>query len=522
MPEQDAEILPYPHHALPVELAGEISDILSTHGIGGAGLKPRACYQSLPSSPPGRRAGLEDIFLFSRGTDQCGKDADAPAESVPATGDVDGLLLVCFSLSIHVPPWLGTPDDATAHARMRATARNIVDSLNGRWVARGRIADARRENTPEYSRCLIHFAPNIEIEGEETANGPFAGVLVHEVTEASPVSCLIQLSRAAFPTTRWKTEDGEAELGTGSDFELDVPLSARAKLTVQNLKTRIDQYHRCNALLLSERISRIREIRTGARAFLELGGEVCEDWAVDTALSPGEYPAEKQEIEAKIQYCREARDGELAERLEHLNDLRACCVRYRPGDTLKRGWRASRFTLDIDSALIAYEDLPPTSYRERIGALGALQSQCEDFIARARQRNRFWHRHLHRLVPDVEVLALRARSTRGEIALSHGIAHLIEAIDAKTEELELLRATRALAARANAVKSNLEAQRNSLVLLVEYGDAEEPADALACALREHLPALFGIERTVDAIQAEDLLPLVRRVLVADAGVMPLV
>ena len=66
MSGQEAEILPYHHPALPVDLANEISDILSVYGLGDVAMEPQATYQSLPSSPPSRRAGLEDVYLFSR------------------------------------------------------------------------------------------------------------------------------------------------------------------------------------------------------------------------------------------------------------------------------------------------------------------------------------------------------------------------------------------------------------------------------------------------------------------------
>lgn len=517
MSGQEAEILPYHHPALPVDLANEISDILSVYGLGDVAMEPQATYQSLPSSPPSRRAGLEDVYLFSR----VGK-VDVTPGPVPQASDFDALLLVSIALSIHVPPWLGGPDEAAEQARLRATARNIVDTLNGRWVASGKTAGTEPEGTSEFSRCLVHFRLTIVIEGREASDGPFAGPIVPETSEAGPVACVIYLSRAAAPRTGWKTDAGHAELGTGSDFALDVPLDARSRITIQNLKSRIDQYHACDALQLSERMARIREIRTGALAFLELEGEIGESWALDTALPSGEYPAEKEEIEEGIQCCREAREGDLAKRLELLENLRACCMCYRASDMLKRGWRASPFTVEIDSALIAYEDLPPTSHRERIGALEVLQSQCAGFNARALSRNRYFYRHLHRLVPEVEALVFRAKKARGEIALYHGIARLIEAIDLKMEELGVLLATRALATRATAVKRDLEAQMNSVVLVVEYGDEDDPVDTLDCVLREHLPALFGIEKAVEDIVADDLLPLVRRVLPVGSEIMPLI
>lgn len=513
--------MPYHQPALPAELANAISDILSTHGLGDVDVAPQATYQSLPFSPPSRRAGLEDVYLFSPSADQIGERSLSPGPVRPV-GDFDALLLVSIALTIHVPPWLGGPDEAAEQARIRATARSIVDTLNGRWLARGETADSGPGGRTAFSRGLIHFRPVIGIEGREASDGPFARPIATESAEGGPVACVIQLSRAAVPGSGWKTDRSHADLGTGSDFDVAVPAGARSKITIQNLKDRIDQYHACDALRLSERLSRIREIRTGARAFQELEGEIGEDWTRDTVLSNEKYPAEKDEIEEGIRYCREARDGDLAMRLELLENLRACCVRYRASDMLKRGWRASPFTEDIDSALIAYEDLPSTSYRERIGALAVLQSQCADFVTRAQRRNRYFYRHLHRLVPEVEALALRAKKARGEIALCHGIARLIEAVDLKMEELGVLRATRALAARATMVKRDIEAQMNSVVLLVEYADQDDPAIALDCALRQHLPALFGIEKTVDIVDAEDLVPLVRRVLPMDAGVMPLI
>ena len=509
--------MPYHHPGLPVDLAKELPDILSAYGLGGVAPEPRATYQALPSSPPSRRAGLEDVYLLSR----IGK-VDVVPGSVPQARDFDALLLVSIALSIHVPLWIDGPDDTAEQARLRATARNIVDLLNGRWVASGKTAGAETERTPALSRCLIHFVPNISIEGGDASYGPFAAPIVPDSTETGPVACVIQLSRAAVPRTGWKTDRGHAELGTGSDFALAVPLGARSRITIQNLKSRIDQYHACDTLQLSERMARIREIRTGARAFRELEGEIGESWALDTALSNGEYPLEKHEIEQGIRYCREARDGDLEMRMELLENLRACCMRYRASDMLKRGWRASPFTVDIDSALVAYEDLPPAAWQDRIDALGLLQLRCADFVTRARQRNRYWYRHLHRLVPEVEALALRARKTQGEIALSRGITRLIEAIDAKADELGVLRATRALAARATEIKRDIEAQMNSVVLLVEYGDEDDPVDTLDCALRQHLPALFGIEKGVEDIVADDLLPLVRRVLPVDSRLMPLI
>lgn len=508
--------MPYHHPGLPADLTKELPHILSAYGLGDVAMELQATYQALPSSPPNRRAGLEDVYLFSR----VGKGAVTPG-SVPRASDFDALLLVSIALSIHVPPWLGGPDEAAEQARLRATARNIVDMLNDRWIASGKTAGAEPEGTLEFSRCPVHFRLVVVIEGREACDGPFAGPIVSESSEAGPVAGVIQLSRAAVPRTGWKSDAGHAELGTGSDFALDVPLDARSRITIQNLKSRIDQYHACGALQLSERMARIQEIRTGARAFLELEGEIGERWALDTAVPSGEYPAEKEEIEEGIRCCREAREGDLATRLEFLENLRACCMRYRASDMLKRGWRASPFTMDIDSALIAYEDLLPSSHRERIGALEVLQSRCAEFIARALPRNRYLYRHLHRLVPEVEALALRAKKARGEIALCHGIARLIEAIDLKVEDLGVLLTARALAARATAVKRDLEAQMNSVVLEVEYGDEDDPADTLSCALRKHLPALFGIEKGVEDIVADDLLPLVRRVLPMDAGVMPL-
>jgi hypothetical protein len=368
---------------------------------------------------------------------------------------------------------------------------------------------------------LIHFRVSLSIAGFEAANGPFAGPLIPEFSDAGAVACVIQLSRAAVPRTCWKSDVGQATLGSGSAFELDVPASARSKVTIQNLKSRIDQYHACDGLQLSERLARIREIRTGARAFLELESEIGEDWAQHTALAHGEYPEEKRDIEEAIRVCREARDGELSERLERLEQLRARCTQYRASDVLKRGWRASPFTVEIDAALVAYEDLPPALWRERIDALEMLQSRCAEFTGRVRQRNRFWHRHLHRLAPEVEALARRARKTQGEVALFHGITRLIEAIDVKADELGVLRATRALAARANLVKVELEAQLNSVVLLVEYGDDDDPAEALGHALRAQLPALFGVEQSVNDLQCEDIVPLVRRVLPLDSAVTSL-
>ncbi len=509
--------MPYHHPGLPADVAKELPDILSAYGFGDVAMEPQATYQSLPSSPPSRRAVLEDVYLFSR----VGR-VDVTPGPVPQARDFDALLLVSIALSIHVPPWLGGPDETAAQARLRATARNIVDMLNGRWVASGKTAGAEPEGRPEFSRCLVHFRLAVVIEGREACDGPFAGPIVPETSEAGPVACVIHLSRAAVPRTGWKTDGGHAELGTGNDFALAVPLGARSRITIQNLTSRIDQYHASDALRLSERMARIQEIRTGARAFLELEGEIGERWALDTALPSGEYPAEKEEIEEGIRCCREAREGDLATRLELLENLRACCMRYRASDMLKRGWRASPFTMEIDSALVAYEDLPPAAWQERIDALGLLQLRCADFVTRARQRNRYWYRHLHRLVPEVETLALRARKSQGEIALSHGTTRLIEAIDAKADELSVLRATRALAARATAVKRDIEAQMNSVVLLVEYGDHEDPADALDRALRQHLPALFGIEKAVEDIVGDDLLPLVRRVLPVGSEIMPLI
>ena len=508
--------MPYHHPGLPADLTKELPDILSAYGFGEVAMESRATYQSLPSSPPSRRAGLEDVYLFSR----TGEVAVTPGPVSPDRG-FDALLLVSIALSIHVPPWLGGRDEATEQARLRATARNIADTLNGRWVASGSTASLKPEGMIEFSRCLVHFRLVVVLEGGEASDGPFAGPIAQGTMEAGPVACLIRLSRAAVPMTRWKTDVRQAELGTGSDFASDVPVGARSRITIQNLKSRIDQYHACNALRLSERMARIREIRTGARAFLELEGEIGEDWALDTAVGHGEFPAEKAEIESEIRNCYEARVGDLSERLEHLERLRACCARYRASDTLKRGWRASPFTVDIDSALVTYEDLPPTSYQERIRALEVLQSRCAEFNARAFPRNRYLYRHLHKLVPEVEALALRARKTMGEIALCHGIARLIEGIDLKMEELSVLRAARALAARAGAVERDLDAQMNSVTLLVEYGDDGEPAGALDRALREQLPALFGIEKRVEDIVADDLLPLVRRVLPVDAGVSSL-
>ncbi|MBL7646046.1 MAG: hypothetical protein JNK74_07655 [Candidatus Hydrogenedentes bacterium] len=511
----------YPPPDLPADSLNEVAGILAAHGLGDATVALRVAYQSLPASPPSRRAGLEDIYVFSRGGDELGMTDAVPSGSGLRDNRFDGLMIVCVALSIHMPPWLGGNDADELRTRIRGTVRNVVDALNGRWLTRGKTSDSVPGGPWEFSRCPIHFLPTISIDLGESCVGPFAGPIAQERTETAPVACLIQLSRAAVPMTRWKTEAGQAELGTGAAFVLDVPVGARSRITIQNLRDRIDQYHTCNALGLSERIARIREIRTGARAFLELEGEVGEAWARDTAIGHGEYPAEKAEIEGGIRICHEARDGDLSERLEHLERLRACCARYRPGETLKRGWRASPFTVEIDSALVAYEDLAPTSYRERIGALEVLQTRCAEFSARALPRNRYFYRHLHKLVPDVEGLALRARKTMGEIALSQGVARLIASIDVKAEELGVLRAARALAARAGAVERDLDAQMNSVTLLVDFGDDAEPAGALDCALRAHLPALFGIEKPVDMVDAEDLAPLVRRVLPMDAEVSPL-
>lgn len=459
-----------------------------------------------------RIAGLADLYLYAPGPDH-DLAALLPAAGHPRNSlPYDGILIVVLNVSIGLPSRDGELADEAERARLIEAVKATVDSMNHAWYATGKapIPGSAPAAAYEFARCLIHFAPSIAVE---QLPAEMAGTLDRE-----PVHYNVLISRAAVPGTRWESEGYAPALGDGSSFLYDIPPGARSRITIQHLASRIDEFHAASPLDLPARIARLREIGTGARAFTEVEAEIGETWDADTRPPEGAAPAEKGKIEAAIRHYREAGIENFAERAARLATVQTHLESFREGTGLKRGWRATRFTLEIDSALSAYEELPVQSYRERIGALGEVQVQCAAYIARTQERARLLNRSRYALIPPVEALEGRARALKGEIALSHGIAAIGPPIETKRAELGVLQAAWALARRSGEVQKDLEAQEESVTLLVEYGGDTGAAQAIEDAFRTYFPSMLGIHRHSGALSREDFIPLVRPIIPMDTDV----
>lgn len=452
-----------------------------------------AIYHALLTTPPSRRGGLRDLHLFTLEKDAAG-----------AAIDGDGLLLVVVNLSITAATNEDQHDRKTEEARLFQAVEDGVAGLNHRWYATGSPRRAATGAPTTFTRCRIHFVPRILGEPEVRA-----GEQIHFT---------IQLSPFPLPRTRWVTGTEVFELVTGNAFEHDVPPDARCRITVRNLKSRIEQYHGTTTTDLGARIALVREIKTGARAFHEVEPEIDETWSMDTvSIGTAPLPPEKARIEEAIRRYCDAREDDFSRRLALLDAVEAQVASFRVGDLLKRGWRATRYTLEIDAALTTHDDLPDDAHGARLNALDAVQRQCVDFIARTRMLNRLFHRRAHGLLPAVEALEQRARISMGETALAQGIAVMRPRLSAKRVELGLLRAMGALAERAMAVEASLVAEENSVTLRVEYRHAAEAPTALRDAIATYFPRMLGIDTTCGNLSPEALLPLVRLVFPVDGN-----
>lgn len=466
-----------------------------------------AVYHSLPTMPPSRRTGIWDLYLIDLEKNPAPEVLSIPPAILASTPPPDGLVVIVVDVAIRLATDIGGGIAAAERARLIEAAQGAVASVNYRWYAKGQPGKTGAGFSPRtYTNCLLHFMVRARIEDEPLS--------------ASPLSCTIFLSRGGSAGTHWDTGGERPGLGSGSTFELDVPPEARSRITIQNLKTRIDQFHTLNPRHLPGRVTLIREVRKGARAFMEVENEIGESWDSDTTVRDADIPPGKSAIEKALNYYLDADKDDLPERLARLEILHNMTNGLRGGDGLKRGWRATRYTLEIDSALSSYSDLPQDDYAARLEALDLVQLHCMAFLSNVRGRRRLFYRPLYALLPAVEQLMVRIRETRGELALLRGIGTLRRATEAKRVELGMLRATGALARRCAAVESGLIAEENSLELRVNAGEETDLVTALAKGIQVRLPSILGIEKEPDEVSGEDFCALVRHVLPAATEVRP--
>lgn len=464
-----------------------------------------AFFHSLPTMPPSRRAGIWDLYLVDLDD---GRDLDRlpiPGTLLNGPTPVDGILVVILNISIRLAADVGEKTSENDQEQMILAATESVAPMNARWYASGQLGTRGSDRVPRsFSRCLIHVAVRATFDDVEA--------------DASPLTCRVLLSRGGAARTFWETDGKSPALSSGSLFELDVPPQARARITIRNLISRIDEFHALDPLHLPRRISLVREIRKGARAFAEVENEIGETWDSDTFTLEADFPAEKAAIERSLAYCREAEAEELSERAARLEDLRAQLERFAGGDSLMRGWRATRYTVEIDAALSTFHDLPHDAYGVRLDMLGEVQTRCKAFVAMVQGRKRLFNRHLHALLPAVEGLMQRVRETKGEFAVLRGISVLKPLVEAKHVELSMLRATGALAQRCLAVEAALIAEENSLCLRVMLHDEADMVSTLRECIQARLPSMLGIEKVPEDVRGEDLRPMVRHVIPIDTAV----
>ena len=417
----------------------------------------------------------------------------------------DGVLEIEVRLFLAPVPQRDCDTNASPHDSLVQEIVGLVDALNHTWYVTGRIAGKSAKAADQVFKCCpIQFVPRILLDTPDSDDdGTFY---------------TIQLSRTNFPATRWHTAFEVPELILGSAFEDRIPPGARERITVCHLKSRIDRFHSLPPFDVAARLAGVREIVTGAGAFLEVEAEIDETWAVDAFVSAGDCLPAQAVIEGAVRHYREANQDDYGDRMVRLGQVLALLKAFREPTQLRLNWRATKHTLEIDGALIAYDDLPTEAYRERIDALGRLRGACMNYIAHAQVRSRFFHRGQHDLIPAVEVLEQRAHTKQVEIAVSCGIAAMAPRVDAKLAELGMLDAMRYLKLRALSVQSGLVAQRRSQTLLIDYDADETAPSALGDALAACFPMMMGVDKSIHDLRGEDLLPLVRLLIPEDTEV----
>ncbi|MBX3176238.1 MAG: hypothetical protein KF886_02665 [Candidatus Hydrogenedentes bacterium] len=470
-----------------------------------------------PVYPSNSRGGLRDLYLYALGRDHYSEFV------LPGAGGeaFDGILLIVLKLAFHFP------DDVSFDERSDALSAAVeaASALNKKWYASGQapVPGSSPAADRTFERCLIHFAPRVVVENyvHPDLSAEAALALAGETIDNLRVHYRVQVYPHSPAHTRWDTNTTGGELETSVELLEDIPQGEREKDYIQSLVEKLDEYHGIPEFHLTDRIGKVGEIRLKAEGILESAPDVTSRWDEDTRVPNSRAPLGKSAIEQAIQLYRSTGYTDYDGRLQRLAALDGLLDAFRETADVRGGWKAPTKAKEIDIALSTYENTPMDDFAARFAALDKLEEACDEFIVSTRRKNWLLNMGLYGMIPKVEALDSRARAEKGDVAVMRGVTNMKPLLQAKMDELRVLKGIQKLKAQAREVEADLKAQESSTTLLVEYPDPGQRTAHVGGALESYLPSLAGIHKLPADITREDLIPLVRQVLPRETDVQPL-
>ena len=496
-----------------------------------ADLKPDAPQPVLPASA---RGGLRDLFLYTLGKDHYSQAILPELEDPPGASPYDGILAIIVKVAFDLEKWTDPATNKDKRAQLLQAAINGADIFNHAWYATGKAPIPGSAPAAEYTftRCLIQFSPRVvvsnHIEDGETAapvdpadpQPTEHGHLAMSVIQKLKLHYCVEVEEADPPATRWVTGVDVPDLESGDDFLNKVPDEAKTETIMQELKTKLDEYHGIDAFHLTDRIAKVREIQIQAESFLEPSAAVDATWGADTSASISRAPSAKTDIDQAMGLYRSTGSADYGERLIKLRTVKGLMDGFAESVNVKGTWRAHKNTTEVDAALVLYQDLPTESYDARINALGALQTACDAFVTSTRKKVRLFNLGLYGLIPGVEGLSTRARDKKGEIALARGISVMKPKVEQRLKDLAILKGLGELKQRSKEVKKNLEARESSVTLRIEYNNDAAMLNTVRDDFGKYFLSMLGIHKLPNELTRDDLIPLVKKVIPVDTDVQP--
>jgi hypothetical protein len=488
----------------------------------------------IPRLPANGQGGLRDLFLYTLGRDHYGETLLPAEEDPPGATPYDSVLMVVVKLSFWLPRWTDADTNKARRAEILQAAIKGAESLNHQWYASGKapIPGSAPATKRTFERCLIHFAPRVIVENfradGEVAPGtpptdpptPEHYTFSRDIIRQLKLHYEIEVNKVDPPKTRWKTGGDVPDLEASNVFLDAIPTESQSDDAIQDLNTKIDEYHAIDTFHLTERITKIEEIRAGADAFRETKPDINATWSTDVAVMESRAPAAKRTIDEAMQRYASTGDTAYDERITKLNAVKTTIEGFGETVALKSGWSASGKTAEIDTALSVYDGIPADDYEGRLAALAAILTACTDYVRTTRAKKKFFNRGLYKKISAVNALEGRTREKRGEVGVQRGISVMTPVLAEKLDELGILKGTHTLKTRSAAVKKDLEDKEKSTTLIIESADTAGRLNAVRDAFSTYFLSMIGIHKLPANLSREDLIPLVKKVIPEDTDVQP--